>query len=152
MIKGLYSIAIGLLFAAFIGFGISTFYPAPKPPAINQPAILSEKPVPVDSATAKIIEQQNEQFQIDMGHYQRNLSLLLIGAAILVTVVSLFTLESIEVVGNGITLGGIILLFAGIVSSFNAQDQKFRFMAVSAGLLIILLVSWWKFVRPARAQ
>lgn len=148
MLKALYVIAIGLLFAAFIGFGVNTFYPMPKSPDCLEtkmvPPSAEEKPVRDTDACTKNYEAFNAQ-QKD---YSRNTSIIYLVLSIVVIAISLFGLGKIDVIGDGITLGGVFILFVSIVSAFGSASEIFRFVGVTIGLAIILFLSYWKFVRP----
>lgn len=147
MLKALYIIAIGLLFAAFVGFGVSTFYKAPISP-YESVAIKEMSPDRVPTDAEQAAEQAAyDTYQDNLKEYQRNLSLILLLVSILIVTISLFGLGRVEVIGDGITLGGVFLLFAGIVTSFAAGDDIYRFIAVTIGLVVVLFLSYWKFAR-----
>lgn len=147
MIKALYIIAIGLLFAAFIGFGVATFYKAPISP-YETGAIKDFAPERTQTEAEQNSQKAvQEAYQQQSEAYQRNLSLIFLAIAILIIILSLFGLGKVEVVGDGITLGGVFLLFAGIVSSFATGDDVYRFLAVTVGLAAVLFLSYWKFAR-----
>lgn len=160
MLKTLYVIAIGLLFAAFIGFGFATFYPEPKYPAPESPAAVEKAPFETLTAEEKAARQaaldaetkKQSEFQAKSKIYNRNISMALIGAAIVFLAVALLFLVHIDVIGDGITLGSIFLLFYGIGRSFGADDPKFQFITVSVGLLVLLFLSWWKFTHQRNKQ
>ncbi len=153
MIKALYIIAIGLLFAAFIGFGVNTFYPQPEYPGCRDAVskIVTPESSAEPSAEQKLEDQkcrnQQEGYQDQLKNYQQNLSVIYLIGSILIIALSLFGLGKIHVIGDGLTLGGIFVLFTGIVVSFNTASEIFRFLAVTTGLVIILFLSYWKFVR-----
>lgn len=150
MIKALYVIAIGLLFAAFIAFGESAIYPQPQYPDCGKVS-----PVTSDNgqgpATTNACQQQIDNFDAARKHHDLIISLTDMAIAVLVIVVSLVWLGKFDVIGDGLTLGGIFTLFVGIVSAIE-NTEIFRFLAVTAGLAIILFLSYWKFVRQQPAQ
>jgi hypothetical protein len=149
MVKILYIIAIGLLFAAFVGFGVNTFYPSPASVVCSptSPIPLTGTSGTTQSKTDALCSTQQQDYQIQVDSYNQNLSLILLGLAVVVIIISLFGLGKIVVIGDGITLGGIFLLFTGLAASFNAGSTTFRFVAVTLGLVIVLFLSYWKFVR-----
>jgi VIT1/CCC1 family predicted Fe2+/Mn2+ transporter len=146
MLKALYIIAIGLLFSAFVGFGVATFYKAPTPPesaTVTRP-ITEEK---TDETIDQKATDEYAQYQEDIDAYNRNLSIIYLVSSMIIIAVSIFGLGKIDIIGDGITLGGIFLLFTGIVTSFGSGEEIFRFIAVTIGLIAVLFLSWWKFIR-----
>jgi hypothetical protein len=150
MLKALYIIAIGLLFAAFVGFGINTFYQGPEYPqcpAVDRVVPSEDKPAIVDEAAEKECDNLRAAYNDTNEDYQRNLSVIYLLAAIIIIVVSLFGIGKIAVIGDGITLGGVILLFVGIVVSFGSGSEIWRFTTVTVGLAVVLFLAYWKFIR-----
>jgi hypothetical protein len=151
MLKTLYTIAIGLLFAAFVGFGFQTFYPQPKAPEYPASLNNSSKPLADQTIQEKAIQKQYDQAQKDFQDkfdvYNRNLSVWLILASLIILAVSILGLGNINVIGDGLTLGGVFTLFYGLVRTFMAGDEKVRFIAVTLGLIILIFLAYWKFVR-----
>lgn len=155
MLKALYIIAIGLLFSGFVGFGVATFYPVPAAPSCSvAPAPATTNPFDLSGSLTdqknKACQKQLDDFQKQSQRHDQNLSIIYLITAVIIIVISLFGLGKIAVIGDGITLGGVILLFVSLVSSFASGSPTFRFISVTAGLVIVLLLSYWKFVRPAK--
>lgn len=146
MLKALYIIAIGLLFAGFVGFGVATFYPAPKAPdCLSEPITPTQKST--GSATLNDCQQQQKAFSSAEQNYRRNLSVVYLVLSVAVIVLSLFGLGKLAVIGDGITLGGVFLLFVSLGTSFSANNELLRFLSVTAGLAVILFLTYWKFSR-----
>lgn len=150
MLRALYIIAIGLLFAAFVGFGVNTFYTGPEFPQCTASERLesgADKPTIENEAAIKECDNLRAAYNDANEDYQRNLSIIYLLAAIIVIVISLFGIGKITVIGDGITLGGVILLFVGIVVSFGSGSEVWRFSTVSVGLAVVLFLAYWKFIR-----
>jgi len=154
MLKALYVVAIGLLFAAFIGFGVNTFYPGPESPWKSREYVSTPAPnangelTEADKIKQKQQQAEDKKYQEEHDLYSQNVSLIYLVLAVLIIAVSLFGLGKIAVIGDGITLGGVFVLFVGLVSSFEIDNAMYRFAGVTVGLAIILFLSYWKFVRP----
>ncbi|MDO8649737.1 MAG: hypothetical protein Q7K33_00235 [Candidatus Berkelbacteria bacterium] len=153
LVRFLYVLVIGLLFVAFIGFGLATFYKAPKAP--EYPVELSY-PVKTDSsadveslATQRKYNDQQKAYQTEMSRYNLYASVILIAVAVLVLAVSMLGLEKVEVIGDGLTLGGVFTLLYGLGRGMAVENDIFRFIAVTAGLVIILILTYLKFIRHA---
>ncbi len=158
MIKFLYSLFLGILVALFIGLGISAFYEAPKSP--EYPTVLestAERPVPGPDGTIKETEAQKaarekydkeqKQYQKDFGLYNRNVSIIAMVAAVIILVVSLTLTATIQLISDGLLLGGVFTLLYSVVRGFMAEDNKYRFIVVTVGLIVSLVIGYLKFIR-----
>ncbi len=152
LVRFLYVLVIGLLFAAFIGFGLATFYKAPKAP--EYPIELSY-PAPVKDGTTdatalakqRDFDKQQKDYQTEMSNYNLYASIVLIAIAVVVLAVSMLGLEKVEVIGDGLTLGGVFTLVYGLGRGMAVDNDIFRFIAVTAGLIIIVILAYLKFIR-----
>ena len=147
MLRSLYIIAIGLLFAGVVGMGVNAFYETPKYPACDIEKLpravdSSETPAPDSDCKNKLDIYNEEKDAIDI-----NKSLIYIGISIIVIVVSILGLGKIEVIGDGMTMGGIFILFIGLVQSFSTENEIYKFSATLAALVIVIFLSYWKFIR-----
>ena len=147
MLRSLYIIAIGLLFAGVVGMGVNAFYETPKYPACDIekfPRAIDtvETPAPDLDCKNKLDIYNEEKDAIDI-----NKSLIYIGISIIVIVVSILGLGKIEVIGDGMTMGGIFILFIGLVQSFSTENEIYKFSATLAALVIVIFLSYWKFIR-----
>jgi len=154
MLRFLYIVAIGLLFAGFVGLGFAAFYPSPKYPECSRslytpaPEGLTEK----QQLEQEKCEQEQKAFQEKSERYNRDLSIGIIVVSLVVLALSILGMGKIEVIGDGLTLGGVFTLFYGLGRAIAGGDEKVRFVAVTVGLAVILILSYWKFVKPARPQ
>jgi len=152
MIKVLYKLFLGLLVALFIGFGISVFYSAPKAP--DYPTTLEN--IGANGMT-KVQEKENSDFnkrekayQTDFAKYNRNVSAMVIAFSVIILILSLTVLLKIDIIGDGILLGGILTLFYGIIRAFMSESNKYQFSAVTVGLIVALVLGWWKFLKAEK--
>lgn len=149
LIKSLYIIAIGLLVAAFVGFGVDSFYSQPKEP--QYPTDLQYKSngelSAKDQQKMKEFDKAQRDFQDKMNTYNRNVSVIIIAFAVLILAASIIGLSKIDIIGDGTTLGGVFLLFYGIIRAFASQESQFRFIAITVALIIIVGLTYWKFLR-----
>ena len=157
MIKLLYVLAIGLLFAAFVGLGFDAFYPGPKAPEYPE-TLMTVKTAEEMTSQEKITRDEDEKqfrttqksFDADFKTYNMRLSIGLIVVSLVILAISILGLGKIDVLGDGLTLGGVFVLFYGLIRSFMGGDEKVRFIAVTVGLVTIGLLTWWKYVRKPK--
>jgi hypothetical protein len=151
ILKYIYTLFLALLVALFVGLGIDAFYPGPKVP--EMPVILeTEKPGCEDTAELKNVRLEFNQAQKDYSDqskpYNRNVSILALVAAIVVLVASLTLLSKIKMIADGILLGGVFTTAYSIIRGLINEDTKFRFLIVTVGLLIALILGYIKFIQP----
>lgn len=155
LVRFLYVLVIGLLFASFIGFGLATFYKAPKAP--DYPVELSY-PVKTDGSdtinieTQRKFSDQQKAYEKEMSQYNLYASIILIAIAVIILAISMLGLEKVEVIGDGLTLGGVFTLLYGLGRGMAVENDIFRFIAVTAGLVIILTLTYLKFIRHGPAE
>lgn len=148
LLKVLYAVAIALLVVAFVGFGISAFYPAPEfpeyPPGLD---LVGENPT--EEEKERLAEQQKKEdaYQEQYSNYNQVVASIAIGAAILLLVSSILWLSGLAVIGDGATLGAVFTLFYGLIRAFMTENEQFRFVAVAIGLVVLLALVYLKFVR-----
>ncbi|HXH26362.1 MAG TPA: hypothetical protein VNG90_00540 [Candidatus Acidoferrum sp.] len=161
MLKFIYTFFIGILLVAFVGFGISAFYaePAmpvgPSSPPCDSISAKDGTTVPSEPcASTSDMNTYNSRFsswQKEDETYHRNVSVIAIAAAIVYLVSSLLFVAKLGMLSDGLLLGGVFTLLYGIGLGFVVQDNKYRFVSVSAGLVIALVLGYLKFIKPQQA-
>ncbi len=154
MIQVLYKIFLAVIIALFVGFGINVFYEGPKPPDYNQ---TSEAQIQKeDCLTAAQVQEQKDlnQKQIDFQNtsniYNRNVSVIAIVISILILILSLTLLAKIGLWSDGTLFGGLLTLVYGMIRGMASQDSRFQFIAVTAGLIAVLIIGYVKFASPEK--
>ena len=157
MIEFVYKLFLGILVATTIGMGISTFYTGPTMPEYpSVPSQYANTEMPpaeqekYDQDTRQY-DARYERYADQNNDYQRNVAIIAIALSIIVLVVSLISLAKIDVLADGLLLGGVFTLLYGIFASFNSGDQKFIFVATLFGLVVALTLGYVKFVKPEQA-
>ena len=156
LIKYVYIVFLGLILATFVGVGIAAFYKGPTYP--ETPASLKYgRPFPeatTATPSAEYIKEQeaydakSKDFQKQNDTYNRNVSMLALGFAVAMLIISLVFLKKIMVIADGILLGGVLTLAYSIVRGFNSNDDIYRFLVVGAGLISAMVLGYLKFVAP----
>lgn len=150
-----YTIFLGILLASFIGFGIAAFYNAPSYPEYSTYGL--SKPVEEKSATvsAQEIEAQNQseedwrKYEKESKEYNKNVSIIALTFSIIVLFLGIIISNRLAVLADGVMLGSVILLIYGIIRGFESQDTMFRFIVVSVGLIIALILGFLKLVKTS---
>ena len=150
MLKVLYALAIALLVVAFVGFGISAFYPAPEYPEFPAELEYGGKNL-TDKEKELIAEQRQkeEAYQKEFSDYNQVVASISIGVAVLLLVGSILWLSALDVIGDGVTLGAVFTLFYGLIRAFMTESEMFRFIAVAVGLVVVITLVYLRFVRSA---
>lgn len=155
VIKFIYTLFLAILLALFVGLGISAFYKAPEQPRypMELEFVKSEQDETAEqeSARKKYLEDQRE-FEEKIKPYSRNVSIISIVAGVAMLIVSLTLLSKIKMLADGVLLGGVFTTIYSIIRGLISEDVQFRFLIVTAGLVIALVLGWIKFIRPKEAK
>ncbi len=156
VIKFLYTIFLGILVALFIGLGIAAFYVAPKAP--DYPALLQEPtPVSIDGKTNETAEQKStrlefdraqKQYQTDAATYNRRVSIIALIGAIISLVAALGLVVQVQLISDGLLLGGVLTLLYSIVRGLMGENNLYRFVITAVGLGVALIIGYLKFIKP----
>ncbi len=152
----IYTFFLAILIALFFGLGVSAFYPAPKAPEypielsapIKEPAVTGQTQEQIDAQNR--YEQEQKDYTKKFASYNRNVSIITLGLAVVALVISLAFLNNIYVISNGLLLGGVFTLIYSIFRGFMTEDTQYRFVIVSVGLLITLVLGYIKFIKPQK--
>jgi hypothetical protein len=146
MITRLYTLFLGLLIAVFVGVGIAAFYHAPKAPEYPPPVSQSGQSAAPDPALQKSYQEASDRYNAARRTYDRNVSLLALGAALVLVTLGLSFFASVAVIGDSLLLGGVFTLAYGTIRGFGTDDIS-RFLIVAASLVIAIAVTYVKFIR-----
>lgn len=152
MVKVLYKLFLAVMIALFFGFGVAVFYQAPKAPEYVG-SVMEKDP---NNLTAEQQKQRDDfdvaqkSYEKDFAEYNRNVSAIIIGISVLILIVSLTLLIQIEIIGDGVLLGGLFTLIYGMIRGLMSMDSRYQFGIVTLGLLIALSLGYIKFIRPEK--
>jgi hypothetical protein len=169
VLRTMYTLALGVLVAAFVGFGIEVIYPAPEfperelfdGPGEPPPEMIVEETVSPQESEGKAKEPPPKDLPPESGlgfqEYERELaehnrigSVIALGASVLILVAALIPVVGrLPVIGGGLMLGGVLTLLYGVILTIQAQSPLLRFLAVTVGLIVLLVALYLKF-RPSR--
>lgn len=150
ILKIVYTFFVGLLLAIFVGVGINTFYAGPKAPEF--PIELNtygkeQELTPEEVTVQKDWDQTMEQHNKDMKPYNRNVSMLTLGAAVILLVTSMVYEKKIKIIADGVMLGGLFTLLYSLGRGFASENSRYVFVVVTIGLAIVLYLGYHRFVR-----
>lgn len=149
-LRPLYALAVALLVVAFVGFGISAFYGEPRYP--DYPSGVGEESerqrTPEEQRKLEEYREDEKVYQRDVSNYNLVVASISVGVAVLLLVASLVWISGLPVIGEGAVLGAVSTLFYGLIRAFMTNDELFRFGAVAVGLVILLVLVYWKYSRP----
>ena len=57
-----------------------------------------------------------------------------------------------DVIADGLLLGGVFTLLYSIIRSFGSEDPRYSFLVTSAGLVITMVVGYFKFLKHQTAK
>jgi hypothetical protein len=155
MLKTLYAIAIAFLVVAFVGFGISAFYPEPQYPGgypNDAQRTRPENRTPEQAEKIEEYRQKEKAYRENISTYNLVVASISIGAAVLLLVGSIVWLSRLPVIGDGATLGAVFTLFYGLIRAFMSNNEQFRFVSVAVGLAIVVALVYWRFVRSSQSN
>lgn len=150
MLKVIYAFFVGILLSIFVGVGISTFYPEPQPP--ETPTIYTR--ANLDTTSTEFKEQEaayneaQKQYSKDVSDYNRNISIIALVAAVLFMSVGMLLSSKLHVLSDGLLLGGVFTLIYSLFRGFISEENTYRFVIVSIGLVIALVLGYVKFIMP----
>lgn len=150
ILKLVYTFFLGLLIAVFVGVGINTFYPGPKipeyPTSLSTP--VSKEVADKETAAQRNYDAQYKKYTEAVKPYNRNVSIVILVAAVVLLTVSILTEKKMRIISDGVMLGGLFTLVYSIGRSFASSDSKYVFLVTSVGLVIVMYLGYHRFVRP----
>lgn len=155
ILKLFYTLFLGLLVALFVGLGIDAFYEGPKAP--DYPSELNLQKTDCGEyaelkATQEKFDQEQKSFMEKEKSYNRNVSMISLAFAIVIMIISLTFFSKIKMIADGILLGGVFTTAYSIIRGLMSENSKFRFLIVTVGLIIALVLGYIKFIRPKEKE
>jgi hypothetical protein len=159
-LQTIFSFFLGLMVVAFIIIGVNTFYPSPSDQVQMKVQPLQEQintlysknatPTPADQAQIDSLQKQINALQsgtyLTEQSWQLNTSIILILLATLATGISLVRSDQLRVVSNGLLLGGLFTMLAGMGWSLASGTSYLRFFVVLFALVVAIGLGYAKFV------
>lgn len=159
VIKVIYTFLVGVFLSVFIGVGIAAFYTEPKYP--DMPATLkyglaervgNSEQFAEFKAEAERFDKIEKEYVVKLQIYNRNVSVIAVIFAIAVVILSLTSFKTILVIADGLLLGGLFTLVYSVIRGFGTDDNTFRFLVVSVGFFVSLVLGYVKFIQPIKIK
>ena len=157
MVKLMYSVFLGLIIAIFVGTGVATFYKGPVQPEFPDSSIAYDEQTgePTNSELAKQINQEYQDawdaYDDSQAVYNRNIAIVTMAVAVILLIVGVTQSAKLEVVGDGVLLGGVFTLLYSLIRGLMSNDDIVRFLVITVGLLIALWLGYKKFMPKSKA-
>lgn len=163
-LRTIFSVFLGLMLAAFFGVGAYTFYPPPDDFEREIREIgRGERAILESGGSAELSDADRQRLQ-ELGQrradlaeaeaearvpWGRTTSIILVVLATLTMAVSLVRADQLQVISNGLLLGGVFTMLYGVGWIIATDASVTRFLVMSAALAITLGLGYARFVRHA---
>jgi hypothetical protein len=161
-LRTIFSIFLGLMLTAFFGVGSYTFYPPPTQ-FKDQITELTKQELIIKTTKTEGELTSEDRDQLEEIALKRNelmdaavkerkpwcltTSIILIVLSTLTLVVSLVRSDQLQVVSNGLLLGGVFTMLYGIGWITFTGTSIIRFLVMAAALMVTLVLGYVRFVR-----
>lgn len=146
MLKVIYVFFLGLLLSIAVGVGVAAFYQQPEAP--KYPEFSSSDTSEERDGKQAGYDEQLAEYTKELNTYNRNVSLIVLGFAVVFLIFSMAIYSKADVVSDGLLLGGLLSLIYSVIRGFNADDERYTFVLVVASIVIALVLGYYKFIKP----
>ncbi len=156
VLKGLYTLLLGIFLTFFVGISITTFYPelvyqtpapcmAPFPNKIapNQPLMQGEN---------RNCERAQKEIAQTRNTYEQIVSSLALASAVIFLVVSMTIVRKIDVFSYGFLFGTLFSLLYSILRGLGSNQVQFKFVLICVSLGIVMWIGYIRFVKEASTK
>ena len=164
-LQTIFSIFLGLMLTVFFGIGVYTYHPPPTQ-FTDQIKELDkqEQVIKTTKKAGELTGSDRDQLE-DIALKRRELmiaaedarkpwclstSIILIVFSTLTLVVSLLRAVQLQVVSNGLLLGGVFTMLYGMGWIAFAGTSTIRFLVMTAALIVTLVLGYVRFVRKSK--
>jgi hypothetical protein len=164
-LQTIFSIFLGLMLTVFFGIGVYTYHPPPTQ-FTDQIKELNrqEQVIKTTKKASELTGSDRDQLE-DIALKRRELmiaaedarkpwclstSIILIVFSTLTLVVSLLRAVQLQVVSNGLLLGGVFTMLYGMGWIAFAGTSTIRFLVMTAALIVTLVLGYVRFVRKSK--
>jgi hypothetical protein len=164
-LRTIFSFFLGLMFTAFAGVGVYTFYPPSEEFNTQIRDLDRREEIVRDSRPAdRLTEEDRAQIQeLNLQRYAledayeeaqrpwgRTTSIILMVTATLAMVVSLVRASQLPVISNGLLLGGVFTMLYAVGWIIATDSSIARFVVMAIALLITLALGYLRFVHRGK--
>ena len=146
-IRLLYALLIAVAVVLFVSVSIYSLYPGPKAPEYPQIYYSADGSNDKEGQQAQeTYDKQYKEFDAKQKLYQRNVSMIAVGAAIVIVLAGLWYMRKNDIIGEGLALGGVGVSLYAVITSMIADHRIMRFVAVSTLLVSALVLVHRRFI------
>ena len=147
-LRVVYTFFVGVLLAIFVGVGINTFYVSPAEPQYPIELNSTGKELTTQEQTLqRNYDKSRRAYEEKLKPYNRNVSMLALGSAIVLLIISLLFENRIKIMSDGVMMGGLFTMVYSIGRGFASQNSKYMFVLVTVGLAAVLVMGYRRFVQ-----
>jgi hypothetical protein len=166
-LRTIFSIFLGLMLTAFVGIGVYTFHPPPtehdsrirelnsRERGIRGSRPSSELTTADRDELEEIRSQRSELLEAAeeaRKPWSLSTSVILIIFSTLALVVSLIRADQLQVISNGLLLGGVFTMLYGVGWTAFTGTSIIRFLVMTVALVVTLGLGYVRFVRRGRSS
>lgn len=152
LIDFIYTLLIGAAVAAFVGLGIWTFYAEPKfPPYPDYPQMTYDYDQDGNTVESPDYKAKMDKYNADsqkyddtQKSYSKKTAYIALGAAIIFYVVGLWIYRKIDVVGEGLALGGAFNAVYAAIRAGTADSKPYVFASVTILLTMFVILALYR--------
>lgn len=151
----IYTLFLALTIALFFGLSVQAFYTQPTEPIYPTTLQINSKDSTMSNeqiAAQTEYDKSMKLFQKEFSIYNRNVSIITLALAIISLTIGLIFFSHIFVLSNGLLLGGLFTLVYSAIRGLMTDDAMFRLIAICASLLIVLVIGYFKFIKPKNLE
>jgi len=156
LLRGIYTLFLGIIFAVFVGMAINTFYIQPKSPTYPETTYkageYTDEQINEQTRLQTIYTNELKAYDATMNQYSRNVSIIALGSAVFLIVLSVIYEKRMKIIADGMMLGGLFTLLYSIIRSFMSENSRYTFIAVSVGLAVVIYLGYARFVRVTKPK
>lgn len=153
LVKGLYTILLGIFLTLFIGIGINTFYPEPvykTPDPCLSPVLLKQPQSNLDVENMnRECERSQYILKIAQDRYVQINSSIALAAAVIFLFLGMTTIKRVEVFSSGFLYGSIFTLLYSVARGLGSNQALFKFILISISLVLVAGVGYFRFVKES---
>ena len=140
--RNILTIAIAIIFALFIGYGIDTFYEAPE---WEDYCDRFAEPLGKNITEFEQSQKQcSEEFDAATEPYNRNIFVVTLIIGMIAVIVGGVVLH-LESVSSGIMAGGVLTLIYGTIRYWGDMHKYLRFVILTIVLIVLIWIGYKKF-------
>lgn len=148
-VRLLYSLLIAVAVVAFVGVAIFSFYQPPKMP--SYPTIDYLASTATQDSQRQNYSTASKKYDANNKSYERNVAIALLPLAVVVMASGIYFSRKLDVIGEGLALGGVAISIYAIIAASIANARILRFLAVTLLLINAILIARARF-KPTKAK